>query len=193
VLATVPNSRVGSGSGSDPEPNRCNGSYHTKTRTVAIGPVLPPKTRHFNITSLAPIKYLSSDRITTQSVAKLCSFMRSFTSRFQICNTTNIRWVAIENPRISLEIWSYFTASLRILVRSQIWKREVKERIKLHNLRTDHVMIRSELKYLIGAKGVGTVYLEPRSGSNPAKTHGSMSGPGNNPAKTERVGFLGGS
>jgi len=30
--------------------------------------------------------------------------------------------------------------------------REVKERLKLHNLRTDHVMIRSELKYLIGAK-----------------------------------------
>jgi hypothetical protein len=40
-----------------------NGSYHTKTRTVAIGPVLPPKTRHFNTTSLAPIKYLSSDHI----------------------------------------------------------------------------------------------------------------------------------
>jgi hypothetical protein len=30
-------------------------------------------------------------------------------------------------------------------------------------------MIRSELIYLIGAKAVGTVYLEPRFGSNPAK------------------------
>jgi hypothetical protein len=29
---------------------------------------------------------------------------------------------------------------------------EVKEELKLDNLRTDHVMIRSELKYLIGAK-----------------------------------------
>jgi len=29
---------------------------------------------------------------------------------------------------------------------------EVKEGLKLNNLRTDHVMIRSELKYLIGAK-----------------------------------------
>jgi hypothetical protein len=28
----------------------------------------------------------------------------------------------------------------------------VKERLELHNLRTDHVMIQSELKYLIGAK-----------------------------------------
>jgi len=30
--------------------------------------------------------------------------------------------------------------------------REVKEGLKLVNLRTDHVMIRSELKYLIGGK-----------------------------------------
>jgi hypothetical protein len=29
---------------------------------------------------------------------------------------------------------------------------EVKEGLKLDNLRTDHVVIRSELKYLIGAK-----------------------------------------
>jgi len=49
VLATGPNSRFGSGSGSNPEPNRCNG--------------FPHKTRHFNITTLPPIKYLSSDRI----------------------------------------------------------------------------------------------------------------------------------
>jgi hypothetical protein len=32
--------------------------------------------------------------------------------------------------------------------------REVKERLKLHNLHTDHVVIRLELKYLIGAKMV---------------------------------------
>jgi len=46
---------------------------------------------------------------------------------------------------------------------------EVKEGLKVKNLRIDHVMIRSKLKYLIEAKGVGTVYLEPRSSSNPAK------------------------
>jgi len=68
-----------------------NGSYHTKTRTVAIGPVLPPKTRHFNITTLPPIKYLSSDRIVTSSVCRLCSSSRPFSSRFQICDPTNIR------------------------------------------------------------------------------------------------------
>ena len=34
---------------------------------------------------------------------------------------------------------------------------EVKERLKLNNLRIDHVMIQSKLEYLIGAKVVGTV------------------------------------
>ena len=46
---------------------------------------------------------------------------------------------------------------------------EVKELIILHNLRTDHVTVRSELTYLIGAKALGTVNLGLRSGSNPAK------------------------
>jgi len=42
----------------------------------------------------------------------------------------------------------------RILVGSHIRDREVNERVDLHNLHTDHVMIRSELKYLIGGKVV---------------------------------------
>jgi len=45
----------------------------------------------------------------------------------------------------------------------------VKEGLKLTNLRIDYNMIRSKLKYLIGAKGIGTVYLEQQSGSDPAK------------------------
>jgi len=152
-----------------PNPDRGNGSYHTKTRTVGDGAVLPPKTWHLKLTILAPIKYLSSDRITTWSVRTLCSCSRSFSSRFQICDPTTICWVAIEIPLISLKIGHYFTTTQRISVGSQIWKWEVKERLKLHNLHTDHVVIQSGLKYLIGAKGVGTVYLKPRSGSNPAK------------------------
>jgi len=152
VLGTIWNRWVGFGSISGPEPNCCNRSYHTKTWTVAIGLVLPPKTCHFNITSLAPIKYLSSDCIVTWSIRKLCSFMRSFTSRFQICDLTNICWVAIENPRFSHHIWTYFTAIQRILVGWQIWRLEAKEHIKLYNLIIDHVTILSELRYLIGAK-----------------------------------------
>jgi hypothetical protein len=46
---------------------------------------------------------------------------------------------------------------------------EVNELIILHNLRTDHVTVRSELINIIAAKAVGIVNLKPRSGSNPGK------------------------
>jgi hypothetical protein len=69
----------------------------------------------------------------------------------------------------------------------------VKEGLKLHNLRTDHIVIRAELKYLIAVTVAGTANMEPWSRFNPAKNRGFMSGPGNKPAKPERVGLLGGS
>jgi len=193
VLATVQNRQVGSGSGSNPEPNRCNGTYHTKTRTVAIEPVLLPETRHYKSTIFAPIKYFSSDRIVTWSVGKLCCFSPSFTSRSRICGRTNIHRVAIEIPRIWPGKWRYFTVIRWILVQSQICQREVKERLKLHNQRTDHIVIRSELKYSIGAKVAGTVIWNRSQGSTLPKHRAFMSGPGNKPTKTERVGSLDGS
>ena len=149
VLPTVPNSQVGCSCSSNPEQDHCHRIYHTKTRMVAIGPVVATKSCHFNLTTLAMIKYLSYDRIMTWTICRLCSFARSFTSRFQICNPTNIDWVAIENLQISHEIWRYFTVIQWILVPLQIWKREVKELLKLHNLHTDHVTIWSEVKNLI--------------------------------------------
>ena len=169
VLATGPNSRVGSGFGSTRKRTVATCLTTRKTQTVGNGAVLPPKTRHFKSTIFTAIRYLSSDCIMTWSVCKLSSFIPSFTSCIEICDRTNKRGGAIENPRNSLKTRLYFTATQRISVQSQIWMREVKEALKLHNLHTDHVMIRSELKYLIGAKAVGTVYLEPRFGSNPAK------------------------
>jgi len=169
VLAMVPTHQNGSGLGLGPEPNCCNGFYHTKTRTVAIGPVLPPITQHLNNTTLAPIKYLSSDHIVTWSVHRLCSFTSSFASCIQICDPTNIRRVAIEIPQIPLRIGPFFTATQRILVGSQIWMLEVKEIIILHNLHTNHVTVQSELTNLIGAKAVATINLEPWAGSNLTK------------------------
>jgi len=65
VLATFPNRQNSSRLRLEQEPNCCNRIYHTKTRTVAMGPVLQPKTWLFNITNLAAIEYLSSDRIVT--------------------------------------------------------------------------------------------------------------------------------
>jgi hypothetical protein len=40
--------------------------------------------------TLAPIKYLSFDRIMVWSICKLFSFSRSFTFGIQICNTTEV-------------------------------------------------------------------------------------------------------
>jgi len=138
---------------------------------------------------LAQIKYLSSDHIVTWSVRRLCSSSRSFTSRFQICDPTNIHWVAIEIPLISPKMCLDFTATQRISVGSQICKREVKEWLVLYNLCTDHIMIRSELKYLIGAKVAGPVQWNRGPGTTWPNNGGSMSGPGNNPAKTKQFGF----
>jgi len=169
VLAKGPNCRVGSGSGSTRTWTVATGRTTRKTRTVGNGAVLPPKTRHFIYTILALIKYLSSHRITTWSVRRLCSFTPPFISHHQIFDPTSIHWIAIEIPPISLTISDYFTPTQRISVGLQIWMQEVKEGPKLNNLHIDYVMIRSQLKYLIGAKAVGTVYLEPQSGSNPVK------------------------
>ena len=193
MLATVPTHEYGSRLGLEPEPNRCNGSYHTKTQTVAIGPVIPPTTWHFNITTLAPIKYLSSDRITTWSIRRLCRISRSFTSHVQNGDLTNICLVIIKNPRISPTIVRFLKATQRLLVGSPIWKREVKERLILYNLHINHVTIRSQLIYLTGAKVAGTAIWNRGPGTTRAKNRGFMSDPGNNPAKTQWVEFLPGS
>jgi len=155
VLATVP--------GCYPE-NRCT---HRVRGRVGTGP-------RFHITvpsTLAPNKYLSSDRIVTWSVRRLCSISPSFTSRCQICDWSNIRWIAVKEGDSSAEKCGFSIATQRILVRSQMWQREVKEGLKLQNLRTDHVTIRSELRYLIGAT---IVDLKCQGfGENPLQRSGS--------------------
>ena len=168
MLATVPNSQVGSGFGSNQNWTIATGLTKRKTRTVGNVVVLPPKTRHSKSTIFAPINYLSSDRIMTWSVRELSSFSPSFTCRIQIWDRTNNRAGAIEIPRNSLKNCLHSTTTQQISVRSRIWMREVKEGPKLHSLRTDHVTIRSELKYLIGAKAVRTLCLEPWFSINPA-------------------------
>jgi hypothetical protein len=120
--------------------NHCSGAgYHLKP-----GLGMP---RFF-----APIKDFSSDCIMTLSICRLFSFCRSFSTRFHICNTTNIWCVAREHQRMWSVISSFSPATEQILLPSQIWKRDVKEGLKQHNIHCHHVMIWSELKYLIGAK-----------------------------------------
>jgi len=152
VFATVSTHDNGTGLGLGPGPNSCNRFYQSKTRTVAIGPLLPPKTRHFNLTALPPIKYLRSDCILTWSIHTFCIFRRSFTPSFQFCDATNMCGVVIENPWVWSKDSIDFTAIPRIFVGSQIWHREVKEHLKLQKLDIDNAMIRSVLKYWIASK-----------------------------------------
>ena len=165
---------------------------HEKPGPLAFGPVSTSKPGLCKPRYFTPIKYLSSDRIMTWCIHRLCSFSCSFTSRFQICDPTNIHWVAVENPRILLKIYAYFTATHQISVGSQIWKPEVKVRLKLHNLHIHHVMIWSELKYLIAAKNIGTAKWTRGLSSTWPKNTGFHFGPGNDPALVARFGCLAG-
>jgi hypothetical protein len=150
--------------GQKPNP-RCLGGFVTRTGnqpamcwagyTRTGGPFHSSSTLPQNV---APIMYLSSDRIITWSLPRFCSFSSSFTSRGQICDRTNIRWVSVKLRHILPQNRWLTIATQRLSVWSDIWQWEVKEQLKLYNLRTDHVMIPSELKYLIWAKNVNLKY-----------------------------------
>jgi len=101
--------------------------------------------------ALAVIKCLGSDRIMIWSIPRLCSCDSSSTFRFQIGFQSNIDWVAAKKRQIDGIIGGFSTATQWITVWLQIWNLEVKEGPKLHNLPIDHVMIQSELRYLIAA------------------------------------------
>jgi len=120
VLATSTKYWVGSGSSSTQNRTVATDLNTHKPRTVGNGPVLPPKSRHFKFTVLPPIKYLSSDCITTQSICTLCSYTGTFTFQFQICDSTSIRSVGIENPLLLLQICYSFPTTQRISVRLQV-------------------------------------------------------------------------
>ena len=100
MLATLPTRQNGSGLGLEPELNCSNGFTAWKTQTVGIRAGFHLKTRPCKPRYLASIKYLSSDGIVTWSVCRLCSSGRSVTSRFQLCDPTNIRWGTTQNPVI---------------------------------------------------------------------------------------------
>jgi len=68
----------------------------------------------------------------------------------------------------------FFEATQRIVIVSQIGEWEMKEHLKLHLLCIYHNVIRSQLKYLVGAK---TVSLRKR-------------GTGQKPAGSVQFGFL---
>jgi len=100
--------------------------------------------------SLGQIKFLISDRIMTWSVRRLCSVSSYFTSRIQNGDATNIHWVAVKSRQCWYKLRGVSIATQWILVASQFRNRQVKERLIIHILCTDHVTIQSELRYWIG-------------------------------------------
>jgi len=88
-------------------------------------------------------------------------------------------------------IWRYFTQSQRILFWSQIWKRELEELLKLHNLHIDHVMTQSELRHLFGAKVAGTVEWNQSPVSTTPKSDGCLPCSSNIPVQVTQFGLVG--
>ena len=88
------------GAGQEPpsNPNRVSGTGLLSGPYINLwffGRVVPGQWFHFTVPpTFAPIKYLSSDRTMTWSGRRLCSFSRPFTYRCEICDWTNIRWLA---------------------------------------------------------------------------------------------------
>jgi len=94
------------------------------------------------------MNYLSADRITIWYIRKRYCFACSVTSDCAICDPIIIRWLTAKKPNSR----HYFTATQSILTRLQIRQQEVKKHAKLHLLHIYHIVIWSELKYLIAAK-----------------------------------------
>jgi len=112
---------------------------------------------HYTVpATFTPIQDLNSDCIITWSIRWLCSYYHSFASHIHICDRTHIHWIIVKSHHIVCNIRGFSMATQWIFVWSQIWQREVKERQKLHNVLIDHVMIWSELRYIIGAKIVNS-------------------------------------
>jgi len=162
LLATVPGRKQTEGPGPGQEPPS-NPTQETGTVLLPgqdinlqfFGRVVPGLRFHITVpATLAPIEIMSCDRIMTWPIRRLYRIDRSFTSRCHVGDPSNTRWVALKQRTIPGKIRRFLIATKRIFVRSQICTRVVKEPIILHNLRIDHVMIRSELWYSIGAKAV---------------------------------------
>jgi len=101
VLATVPNPRFGSRSRLEPNSNHRNGFHPIEKPTRTEPAVFWPVPQFHRLRTLAPIDYLSSDRITTWSICTGCSFACSFTTYSPLCNPINIHCITVNNVGFS--------------------------------------------------------------------------------------------
>jgi len=78
---------------------------------LPFGPISTSKHGLCKPRCFAPIRYLSSDRIMTWCICRLCRLGCSITSRCQNWLPTNVCWVSVENPRLSVIIYAYSKAT----------------------------------------------------------------------------------
>jgi len=100
VIGTAPNPWFGYGSGLETNWIRWN-RFHPIKKPNRNEPTvlwLVPQSRKPR--TFAPVKYLSSDRLTIWYIHNRCSFACSFTTSPRSCDLINIRWVTSKNAHI---------------------------------------------------------------------------------------------
>ena len=68
--------------------------------------------------------------------------MRKITSRSQICDAINTRFVASQNVRKTAILWTFSLATQRVLIASQIGEREVIFRIEIELFCIHHFRVK---------------------------------------------------
>ena len=81
--------------------------------------------------------------------------MRKITSRSLICDAINTRCVASENVQKIAVLRTFWLATQRVLIASQIGEREVIFRIEMDLFCIHHFRVRQISKYLIASKSSG--------------------------------------
>ena len=148
MLALVPNPRFASGSRLEPNLNHCNSFYpikgpnHTEPEVIW----LVPQCR--KLWSLAPIS-ISVLIISHYDIYIKDAILHALSPPiFQFA----IGSIFVESGQKMPDFQWCSTATQRILIGLQLWEKGLKVHAKLHLLCIYHIVIRSELKYLIGAK-----------------------------------------
>jgi len=95
-------------------------SHWPRINPPFLGQVEPKPQFHFIITAtFSRIWYGTWDGIMTWSMRRLNGLSRSFTSRFEICDPTNIGWITVKKHHILCKIRRFLIATQQILVQSK--------------------------------------------------------------------------
>jgi len=185
----VPKPQFGSGNGLELNWNRCNRFYpiNKPNRSEPTVFWLVPQFRQLR--TLASTKYLSSDRITIWYLRKRCSFGCSLTSYSLFCDPINICWVTAKDAQVT----PLFHSNSTNIDWISKWRIGGERACKTASFTIYHIVIWSELKYVIGAKVLSSGKWGSAVCRTCPKNRGFMSGVGNNPARTMWVWLLAGS